>query len=295
MNSARSKAARCAWLRGGARIGNTLSRQTLDGDARYYLRLGGTGLLAMRARGFKSIGDYPDYTFFGGNAEMHGYSYLQFTGQNAWYTNAELRFPLIEAMLTPIGVLGGVRGMAFANIGAASFDDSPNCAQTASCFNFSTSKPLTYTPVIGYNVNQVAGNVHAHLWATGGRHRFPSREWPCVVRSGLETFALGFPIHFDWAWRTLFNKDWEDAIFASAGGHSEFRKPRFSVSIGYDFNEIRSAEFGVRSEGPHSGYSAPRSAFRVQLRTPTSEFGVQLRTPHSALRTPHSALRIYFW
>ena len=27
---------------------------------------------------------------------------------------------------------------------------------------------------------------------------------------GLETFALGFPIHFDWSWRTLFNKDWED-------------------------------------------------------------------------------------
>ena len=24
---------------------------------------------------------------------------------------------------------------------------------------------------------------------------------------GLETFALGFPIHFDWSWRTLFNKD----------------------------------------------------------------------------------------
>ena len=24
---------------------------------------------------------------------------------------------------------------------------------------------------------------------------------------GLETFALGFPIHFDWSWRTLLNKD----------------------------------------------------------------------------------------
>jgi hypothetical protein len=23
---------------------------------------------------------------------------------------------------------------------------------------------------------------------------------------GLETFALGFPIHFDWSWRTLFNR-----------------------------------------------------------------------------------------
>ncbi len=52
---------------------------------------------------------------------------------------------------------------------------------------------------------------------------------------GLETFALGFPIHFDYAWKTLFNKDWEDLLFAAFGGSSEFRQPKFSVWIGYDF------------------------------------------------------------
>src|SRR5205814_6844639 len=52
---------------------------------------------------------------------------------------------------------------------------------------------------------------------------------------GLETFALGFPIHFDWSWRTLFNKDWEDVVFAGDGGSAAFRKPRFAVWIGYDF------------------------------------------------------------
>ena len=52
---------------------------------------------------------------------------------------------------------------------------------------------------------------------------------------GLETFALGFPIHFDWSWRTLFNKPWEDVLFASDGGSGSFRKPRFAVWIGYDF------------------------------------------------------------
>ena len=52
---------------------------------------------------------------------------------------------------------------------------------------------------------------------------------------GLETFALGFPIHFDWAWKTLFNKTWEDVLFAADGGSSKFRKPRFAVWIGYDF------------------------------------------------------------
>ncbi len=53
---------------------------------------------------------------------------------------------------------------------------------------------------------------------------------------GLETFALGFPIHFDWSWRTLFNKDWEDVVFAGAAAAAPtFRKPRFAVWIGYDF------------------------------------------------------------
>src|SRR5690606_3782386 len=51
----------------------------------------------------------------------------------------------------------------------------------------------------------------------------------------LQTFALGFPMHFDWSWRTLFNKQWEDLVFYQIGGSEEFRKPRFSFWIGYDF------------------------------------------------------------
>jgi hypothetical protein len=47
--------------------------------------------------------------------------------------------------------------------------------------------------------------------------------------------TLGFPIHFDWAWKTLFNKDWEDQLFRPFGGSDEFRKVKFSVWIGYDF------------------------------------------------------------
>ena len=50
---------------------------------------------------------------------LRGYDYLQFVGQNVVFANAELRFPLIEAALTPIGVIGGIRGVFFANIGGA--------------------------------------------------------------------------------------------------------------------------------------------------------------------------------
>ena len=46
---------------------------------------------------------------------------------------------------------------------------------------------------------------------------------------GLETFALGFPIHFDWAWKTLFNRDWEDAPLQAVW--RERRVPEGEVSV----------------------------------------------------------------
>ena len=52
---------------------------------------------------------------------------------------------------------------------------------------------------------------------------------------GLTTFVIGFPAHFDWSWRTLFNKDWEDVVFGTQGGSEDYRKPRFDFWIGYDF------------------------------------------------------------
>src|SRR6185436_19785387 len=124
------------------KIGGTLSRQTFDGDARYYQRLASSGVLALRIRGFKSVGDFPDYMYFGGNSEMRGYDYLQFVGQNAVFANAELRFPIIEAALTPLGIVGGVRGVFFANMGGGWFDNQD--------FTFATSSEERFTPVIDY-------------------------------------------------------------------------------------------------------------------------------------------------
>ncbi len=53
--------------------------------------------------------------------------------------------------------------------------------------------------------------------------------------------VFGFPLHFDWAWRTLFNRNWENVVFAREGaveglsGSEVFRKVRFSMWLGYDF------------------------------------------------------------
>jgi hypothetical protein len=206
-------------------MGSALSRQTADVDVRYYLRLRGSGLLALRAKGFKSWGAAPTFNYFGGNSEMRGYEYLQFIGSETAFFNAELRFPLIEAMLTPIGVFGGIRGVFFANMGGGSFEGQP--------FRWWASGPETVNPVIGA------------LPGFGGQ--IPIFGPPTQVDGfrlvdargsyglGLETFALGFPVHFDWAWRTLLNKDWEDLLFAANGGSEVFRKPKFSLWFGYDF------------------------------------------------------------
>ena len=67
----------------------------------------------------------PDFMYFGGNSEMRGYDYLSFLGSEAAFFNAELRFPLIHAMLTPLGVMGGIRGVLFANMGGGSFEGQP--------------------------------------------------------------------------------------------------------------------------------------------------------------------------
>ncbi len=217
------------------KIGPTLSRQTLDGDARYYQRLVSSGVLALRLRGFKSIGAYPDFLYFGGNSEMRGYDYLQFVGQNVVFANAEVRFPIIEAALTPVGVIGGVRGVFFANIGGGWFNGQN--------YEFTTSKDEKYTPIVDYRKDALGQlildpttflpiPIYGPEQTISG---FRLKDGRASYGLGLETFALGFPIHFDWSWRTLFNKDWEDQVFAAGGGSSAFRKPRFAVWIGYDF------------------------------------------------------------
>jgi outer membrane protein assembly factor BamA len=172
---------------------------------------------------------------------LRGYDYLQFVGHNVAFANAELRFPIIEAALTPIGVIGGIRGVFFADIGGGWFNNQD--------FKFATSKAETIKPIVDFQRD-----------ATGAILLDPTTQLPLPVFGpdktingfrlkdgrasyglGLETFALGFPIHFDWSWRTLFNSSWEDQLYSQEGadagttGSKWFRAPRFAVWIGYDF------------------------------------------------------------
>ncbi len=209
------------------KIGDTLSYQTVDLDLRKYIRLGGSGLLALRGKMFKSWGDAPDFTYFGGNSELRGYEYLQFLGQNVFFVNAELRFPLIEAMLTPLGVMGGVRGVFFFGTGAAYINGQP--------YQYATNSTESYSPYLGSDVDPATGTPIPIFGPPIDVTGFRLRDGNASYGFGLETFALGFPIHFDWAWRTTFNREWEDLLYASVGGSEEFRRAQFKVWIGYDF------------------------------------------------------------
>jgi len=240
-------------------VGSLLSRQTVDGDIRHYLRLGGSGLLATRVRGFRSTGDFPDFMYFGGNGDLRGYDYLEFAGQNVVYANAELRFPLIEAALTPIGVIGGIRGVFFAGIGGAWFRNQPTtnpCTGESNSFHFTNNATLNCKVPTGVQLDpQFGGALYVPDPVTGTLapvlnytnktvSGFRLQDGRASYGLGLETFALGFPIHFDWSWRTLFNNDWENIVYACSSlddrgqcvnGASQWRKPRFAVWIGYDF------------------------------------------------------------
>jgi len=208
------------------KVGNTLTRQTIDVDARKYYRIAGSGLLAMRARGFRSWGDNPDFMFFGGNSELRGYDYLSFVGQDAFFLNAEVRFPLINALATPIGILGGIRGTFFANLGGASFGGRD--------FTLYSRDPITQSPVVGYQPNNTGGftELFGEPRTVDG---FKLVDGRASYGISLQTFALGFPVHFDWSWKSLFNREYEDVVFSTTGGSSAFRKPKFTMWIGYDF------------------------------------------------------------
>ena len=240
------------------KVASMLSRRTIDADARHYLRIGSNGVFATRIKGFRSDGDFPGFMYFGGNGDLRGYDYLEFVGQNVVQANAELRFPIIEAALTPIGVIGGIRGVFFGGIGGAWFSSQQSanpCSGSSNGFRFMNTSSQTCQVTTGvktdalgqivYNTDKVTGlQSPALTYGTKQVSGFRLQDARASYAVGLETFMLGFPIHFDWAWRTLFNKDWEDVVFSCTStaangscisGADDFRKPRFAVWIGYDF------------------------------------------------------------
>ncbi len=155
-----------------------LRRETVEADLRKYFRLGSTSIVfAARARGFKSMGASPEIFFFGGNQELRGYPYLSFSGNEGFFANLELRFPLVHLMATPIGVFGPVRGTLYGGIGGAHYKGVPYKFGTSDAGVSYVNDAVFGTPVTGF-----------HLVDGRASYGF-----------GLQAFIFGYPLHFDWS------------------------------------------------------------------------------------------------
>ena len=175
---------------------------------------------------------------------LRGYDYLQFAGQNVVFANAELRFPLIEAALTPIGVIGGVRGVFFANIGGGWFnnqpaskfvharprvqvhDDSATAARRSRRTSDRSATRSTIATGLPSSVRRAARPCPGFRLQDGARlvrHRAsrPSRSASRFTSTGRGARCS-----------TRTGRTSSSPPTAAA---PTFRKPRFAVWIGYDF------------------------------------------------------------
>ena len=105
--------------------GPFLSRTTFNLDARKYFQVTSASVLAARLRWFHSVGEAPGFFWFGGNGELRGYDLYSFTGNRGGHATVEFRFPIIDAAITPIGLIGPLRGSFFIDAGGAAYAGDP--------------------------------------------------------------------------------------------------------------------------------------------------------------------------
>jgi hypothetical protein len=99
--------------------GGTLS-QEVYAEARAYVPISRRTNLAFRAFGGTATGTVPTIFAFGGLDNLRGYDYRSQIGNRIAYLNAEFRFPLIDVLITGIGLnFGGVRGRVFFDVGGS--------------------------------------------------------------------------------------------------------------------------------------------------------------------------------
>lgn len=97
--------------------------ESLDVDFRQYVPLTRRTNLAFRIFAGKADGENPSPFIFGGLDDLRGFDFRSLAGTDAFFTNLELRFPLIDVLATPVIAFQGIRGNLFLDIGAAWFSE----------------------------------------------------------------------------------------------------------------------------------------------------------------------------
>jgi outer membrane protein assembly factor BamA len=94
-----------------------------DVDLRQYIPLTRRSNVALRVFGAYSDGNLANPTYFGGLDTLRGYRFREFSGDRGFFTNLEVRFPLIDVLSTPFLGFQGIRGVLFVDVGGAWYDD----------------------------------------------------------------------------------------------------------------------------------------------------------------------------
>lgn len=171
--------------------GSTLAAD-LSLDFRQYIPITKRILFAVRLYGAASRGNAPNIHAFGGLDTLRGYDYASAIGNSIAYANFELRVPLIDYLILPIGGFRDIRGRMFFDVGGGAIKNQP--------FRFWTT-----------NGNAPQGSP---CRGTSG---------PCLVDGraswgfGFELNFLGLPMHFDWAQRTDLKHNVADPVRNSKG------------------------------------------------------------------------------
>jgi Tol biopolymer transport system component len=90
-------------------------------DYRLYRRATSRSLLALRLVGLVSNGNGFNIRSIGGLNQLRGYDYREFFGSRTSFMNLEFRFPLVDALAFPFGIIRDIRGFLFLDVGSAWF------------------------------------------------------------------------------------------------------------------------------------------------------------------------------
>jgi hypothetical protein len=123
-------------------------------------------------------------------------------GNRGFYGNAEVRFPLVDALLTPVGFFGPLRGTFFANMGGAAYSDEP--------FQIFASD---------LRISRVDGRL-VDGWGT--------KDAVASYGFSLGLNLFGLPMHFDWVKVT----DFADPVSERLSLRNE---TQFEFWIGFDY------------------------------------------------------------
>ncbi len=108
----------------------------IGADFRQYFMFTRRINLAFRLWGADNTGNAPSPVYIGGMDTIRGYDFRSLVGTRAFYTNIEIRFPLIDYLAIPFMQFANIRGNIFLDVGSAYY---PDFNDDWECYNSDTS------------------------------------------------------------------------------------------------------------------------------------------------------------